>query len=54
VEEITNLLQPYDEAEMTAFPVSRLVSRKDVNNNVPEVIEPCTYPELKTRDLFSY
>jgi putative SOS response-associated peptidase YedK len=51
---IDALLQPYDESGMEAYTVSRLVSRRDVNNNVPEVMEPCTYPELQTKDLFSY
>lgn len=51
---IASLLQPYDENEMVAYPVSRLVSRKDVNNNVPEVMEPFDYPELHARDIFSF
>ena len=51
---IASLLQPYDENEMVAYPVSKLVSRKDVNNNVPEVMEPYEYPELQVRDLFSF
>jgi putative SOS response-associated peptidase YedK len=54
VEEITRLMQPYDEYEMIAYPVSRLISRRDVDNNVPGVMEPHTYSELLTKDLFSF
>lgn len=54
VEAIAGLLQPYDESDMAAYTVSKLVSQRNVNNNVPEVMEPHEYPELQTKDLFSF
>lgn len=40
------LLVPYDERLMEAFPISRLITSKQRNPNVPEVIEPFMYQEL--------
>lgn len=41
------LLAPYDEQEMEAFTISRLISSKQGILNVPEVLLPFTYPELQ-------
>lgn len=46
-EEIRALLNPYDEKEMEAYLISRLISSKKTNTNVPEVIERYEYEELK-------
>lgn len=53
-EKIDNLLQPYDDSSMEAFTISPLISRRGVNRNVPEVMEPYDYEELHTKDLFSF
>jgi putative SOS response-associated peptidase YedK len=42
------LLVPYDEHEMEAFTISRLITSKQRNPNVPEVIQPFTYQKLQT------
>lgn len=42
------LLVPYDEHEMEAFTISRLITSKQRNPNVPEVIQPFEYSELQT------
>ena len=44
--EIGLILEPYGEGEMEAFPVSRLLSSKARNTNVPEVMVPFQYGEL--------
>jgi putative SOS response-associated peptidase YedK len=40
------LLKPYDAAKMNAFSISRLITARDRDSNVPEVIKPVIYPEL--------
>ncbi len=42
-------LVPFDEHEMEAFTISRLITSKQRNPNVPEVLQPFTYPELQTK-----
>jgi putative SOS response-associated peptidase YedK len=44
--EILDLCVPYPQEEMEAYPVSRLLSARDRNTNVPEVKEKAEYPEL--------
>ena len=44
--EMGSILVPYDEGEMEAFPVSRLLSSKSRNTNVPEVMAPFVYEDL--------
>lgn len=46
-EESFLLLTPYNELEMEAFTISRLITTKDRNLNVPEVTTPFTYSELQ-------
>jgi len=52
--DISELLRPYDDSEMKAHTVSKLISWKGVENNVPKAQKHFSYPELHTRDLFSY
>jgi putative SOS response-associated peptidase YedK len=47
-EEVDSLLVSYDESQMEAYSVSRLIKSRNVSRNVPEVIKPMTYPELPT------
>ncbi len=48
------LLEPIDDSLLEAHPVSRLVSFKNMNRNVPEAIAPAEYDALKysQRTLF--
>jgi len=48
-EEALSLLVPYDEQEMEAFTISRLITTKGRSPNVPEVLAPFAYPELRAR-----
>jgi putative SOS response-associated peptidase YedK len=41
------LLVPYDEQLMEAFTISRLITSRQRNPNVPEVLRPFSYPELQ-------
>jgi putative SOS response-associated peptidase YedK len=43
------LLVPFDEELMEAFTISRLITSKHQNPNVPEVLTPFSYPELLKR-----
>jgi putative SOS response-associated peptidase YedK len=46
MKDIASMLTPYDEHEMEAFPVSRLISGRRVNTNTPEAMTPYRYEEL--------
>jgi putative SOS response-associated peptidase YedK len=43
------LLVPYDDALMEAFTISRLITSRQRDPNVPEVSQPFTYPELQRK-----
>jgi len=43
------MLVPYDEKLMQAFTISRLITSRQRNPNVPAVSQPFTYPELQTK-----
>jgi putative SOS response-associated peptidase YedK len=46
-DEIKSLLKPYDKDDLEAHPVSKLITAKGKNKNVPEVMDKFDYPELK-------
>ena len=46
-EEVNQLIKPFDESLMTAHSISKLITSRTQSNNVPEVMEPFEYPELK-------
>jgi putative SOS response-associated peptidase YedK len=48
-ESMQRLLVPFDDREMEAFTISRLITSKQRNPNVPEVLKPHTYSELQTK-----
>ena len=47
-DEIRIFLEPYDDIEMKAHAVSRLISTKGANTNTPNVMKRYEYQELKT------
>ena len=47
VEEAVRLLAPYDEKEMEAHTVSKLITTRGVPTNVPEVMRPHQYEVIK-------
>ena len=46
-EEVNQLIKPFDESLMSAHSISKLITSRTQSNNVPEVMEPFEYPELK-------
>ncbi len=46
-DEISAMLTPYDEKKMQAHPVSRLITTRRANTDVPEVLQEHKYPELE-------
>lgn len=45
-EEIGSFLKPYPESAMQAYTISKRITSRTDNPNVPETLEPFTYPEL--------
>lgn len=45
--DIKEILIPYEEKDMEAYPVSKIISSRKVSSNVEEAIKPFEYPELK-------
>ncbi len=43
------LLFPFDEKQMEAFTISRLITSRKCDPNVPEVLQPFSYPELERK-----
>jgi putative SOS response-associated peptidase YedK len=46
-DQTASLLTPYDDHDMEAYTISRLITTKNRNPNVPEVLTPFRYPELQ-------
>ena len=46
-EESMNLLKPFNEKEMEAYTISKLITARDQNPNVPAVLEPFQYNNLE-------
>ena len=47
-EAIKDLMKPYDDKEMEYWTISRLISNRYSDKNVPEIQKPVIYPELQT------
>jgi len=45
-EEITSFFKPYPDSEMLAHTISKLITSRSQNSNVPEIKELYNYPEL--------
>ena len=45
-EELESMLKPYSEKELEAYPIKKMITR-DIDDNVPEILEPYEYKELK-------
>jgi len=46
-EETMGLLKPFNESKMTAYTISKMITTKDIDVNVPEVLEPFQYNALE-------
>lgn len=40
------ILKPYPAEKMNAYSISRLITARNRESNIPEILEPCHYPEL--------
>lgn len=47
---IKSMLKSYEGRDLEAYPVKRLIAKKNVNSNTPEVLEKYCYDELKNFD----
>jgi len=47
-EGIKSMLKTYEGEELEAYPVKRLIGKKNVNSNTPEVLEEYSYDALKS------
>jgi len=47
-EEIMRFLQPYPDTGMKNHTITKLITSRTQSSNVPEVLEPFSYPELQT------
>ena len=45
---IKSMMQPFDENNMEAYTVSKLLSKRNANTNVEEITEPYRYSELES------
>lgn len=45
-DEIKYIMKPFNEIEMEAHTISKLITQRGVSNNVPEVMESFNYPEM--------
>lgn len=48
--EISSFFDPFPEQEMKAFTISKLITSRTQDSNVPEVKEPWQYPELASAE----
>lgn len=46
-EDIKSMLKPYEGKNLEAYPINRLITKKDASSNVPEVLEKESYVGLK-------
>lgn len=49
-QEMAAMLAPCDEAKMNAYPISKLITTRGADTNVPEIKEPFHYPELASSE----
>jgi putative SOS response-associated peptidase YedK len=47
--DIQQFFKPFSESEMAYHTISKLITSKVENSNVPEVLEACEYPELNEK-----
>lgn len=46
-DEINSLMNPIDDKNMEGYTISKLITARGVDNNIPEVMKKFEYPELK-------
>lgn len=51
---LKELMVPYDDSDMRAHPVSRDLTKREIDTNVPEILVEKIYPELNFTSLDSF
>ncbi len=54
IEDLKELLKPYPGDDLEAYPVSRALSGKNEDSNLPFILEEVDYPELRFKELDSF
>jgi len=49
-EDIKSMLKTYDGTDLEAYPVKPLIGKRNVNSNIPEVLEKYSYDKLRSLD----
>ncbi|MFO7889912.1 MAG: SOS response-associated peptidase [bacterium] len=52
--DIKSMLKTYDENDLDAYPVKQLIGKKNVDSNIPEILEKYYYNELEDFDKQKY
>lgn len=47
-EELNTILEPYPDDSLKAYTISPLINNTRINRNIPQVVEPYTYPDQST------
>ena len=47
-DEIKSLMVPYDQSDMEVYSVSKLISQRGANTNVPEILDKVEYDEIRS------
>jgi len=53
-ENLKELMVPYDDSDMRAHAISRDLTKRDVDTNVPEILVEKSYSELNFTSLDSF
>lgn len=54
IKDLKELLKPYPGDDLEAYPVSRALSGKNEDSNLPFILEEVDYPELRFKELDSF
>jgi len=47
--DIEALLQPYKGTELSAYTISKMITQRGVEKNIPEILKAFDYPELNSK-----
>ncbi len=53
-DDLASIMKPYQNDDLEAYPVSNDLSKREVETDLPFIIEPVDYPELRFKELESF
>ncbi len=53
-DDLVSIMKPYPDDDLEAFPVSKALTKREVETDLPFIIEPFDYPELRFKELESF